>query len=173
MKLSDIDEWLSIKIAYIPDLDDKVHECAFFLDLASKEHDVDKFRWLISAFLNGAYSYFEICALQLHNAFTNPDTGEPVKDYEAIEILSKYVKIHRNEKNPSYIKTTGHHPVTVELWKIRKINTHYGSLTIVPKEEQNQDSYEFFLWQEAPKPALKFCREVMELIYFVKAELEI
>lgn len=144
-----------------------------FLDLASRENDVDRFRWLISAFLNGAYSYFEICALQLHNFFTNPETGEPVEDYEAIEVLSKYVKIHRNEKNPSYIKTTGHHPVTMELWKIRKKNTHYGSLTIVPKEENNQESYDFFLFKEAPKPALNFCREVMALINLVKNELEV
>ena len=52
-----------LDITAIESAANKVEECRFFLGLASIETDHARFRWLLSAFLNAAYSYFEMAAL--------------------------------------------------------------------------------------------------------------
>lgn len=132
-KVSGLEGWLDIRWEYIPSLDDKISECEFFLGLASNESDVNKFRWLISAFLNAAYSYFDIKALGVYQSLVDPESGEPVCDHQAFNILSNYIDIKQPDKKyPSYIKTSGKYEITKALYEIRKKNTHYGAMTIAP-----------------------------------------
>jgi hypothetical protein len=170
--LTHIDGWLNIKWEYIPDLNDKITECSFFLDLASNEHSVDKFRWLISAFLNAAYSYFESKSVEIYHTHVDAESGNCYVDKPAHDVLSKYVGIKQCKKDPSYIKTWGRHELTKELYRVRAKNTHHGSIAIVPNGDVIPENFECVIWREPPKPALKFCREVMALIRQVQEELE-
>ncbi|PND36802.1 hypothetical protein C1O66_04120 [Paucibacter aquatile] len=94
-----------IDLSAIADPGDKIRECEFFLALASDESDLSRFRWLISAYLNAVYSYFETTALYAAVAFTDPESGEPIEDTEAVETLRNYVRVFQNEKKPYYVKT--------------------------------------------------------------------
>lgn len=97
-KASRLENWFDIRWEYIPSLDDKISECEFFLSLASNENDVNKFRWLISAFLNAAYSYFDIKAVEVYQSLVDPESGGPVCDHQAFNILSNYISITPNKK---------------------------------------------------------------------------
>src|SRR3989339_608157 len=109
----DIDEWLSrIDLAAVPDPADKLRECEFFFDLLCREADRDRFRWLVSAFMNAAYSFFESSALTAYFRFNDNETGEPVPDSQALEVLRKYVVVIRDEKRPNFVKTAGLVPLT-------------------------------------------------------------
>ena len=67
----DIEDFLSrLDLGAIEDACNKIDECEFFLSLASQEANRMRFRWLISAFLNAAYSYFEMTALR---AYLSPE----------------------------------------------------------------------------------------------------
>ena len=52
----------------IPDTVSTLAKCEYFLNLASSEVNVLKFSWLISSFLEAAYSYFDVVAISvMHN----------------------------------------------------------------------------------------------------------
>ena len=104
-----------LDLGAIADPGDKIRECEFFLGLASTETDRAKFRWLISAYLNAVYSYFETSALYASVAFTDPTTGDPIEDAESVEKLRNYVRVLQNQKNPYFVKTGGVHPVIARL----------------------------------------------------------
>lgn len=87
-----------IDLDAIADPEDKIQECEFFLGLACIETERARFRWLVSAYLNAVYSYFETTALSASVAFTNPQTGDPIEDTEAVERLRTYVSVIQNPK---------------------------------------------------------------------------
>ena len=97
--LDDILERLDLEA--IADPGDKIRECEFLLGLASTEADRTRFRWLVSAYLNAVYSYFETTALYASVAFTDPETGDPIEDTDAVETLRAYVRVLQNEKSPT------------------------------------------------------------------------
>ena len=71
----DIDDVLSrIDLGAIEDSSNKVSECKYFLELASSEKNRVRFRWLVSAFLNAAYSFFEMSAMRAYLALTKKGT---------------------------------------------------------------------------------------------------
>lgn len=101
-----LNDWLSrCDIGAVPDLDDKVRECEFFFDALSAETNRNRFRWLVSAFLNAAYSFFESTALTAYFRFTDPESGEPYEDDEGLTVLRRHVKVFQNAKNPNFVKT--------------------------------------------------------------------
>src|SRR5688500_8647495 len=103
---SELDEWLNlVDLGAIADPYDKIGECEYFLEFASREQDPGRFRWLISAFFSAAYSFFEISALNAFHAITDPATGKQLEDSEATAILRRYVTVFQNAKNPSFVKT--------------------------------------------------------------------
>ncbi len=151
--------------------DDKLEECKYFFGLLSREKNRDKFRWLLSAFLGACYSYLEIRAKSLYNAFNDPETGEPFEDEESLSILRKYVRTFQNKNNTSYVKTSGLHVVTKVLYKIRKENTHNYSLSIMKNGESLPEDFCIGYLQSEDIPALQFCREVLELFNKIEEEL--
>lgn len=170
---SDFEDWLNLlDLSAVADLDDKIAEREYFMALASTEQDVQRFRWLISAFFNAAYSFFEIGALGAFHAFTDPQTGESVGDSEALDTLRRYVKVFRNINNPSFVKTGGLHEVTTQLYELRKSNTHHYPLSIMAVGSSLPEDFHFGNITGKGTPALKFCRAAMSLIRQVHQELQ-
>lgn len=155
----------------IEDSSNKVAECEYFLTLASTEQDKQRFRWLISAFFGAAYSFFEMSALDAHFAFTAPDTGDPIEDCEALDVLRKYVTVSQDKTRPSYVKTSGKHEVCKTLYELRRKNTHHIPLSIMSTGTQLPEDFHFGNMRDEGVPALAFCREAMTLIYKVQHEL--
>lgn len=170
---SDISELLDLTaLDAIAEPNDKVEECRFFLDLAENELDIKRFRWLISAFLGAAYSYFEICALRAYHCFWHPLSGEPLESSGALDVLRKYVRVVQDRKRPKYVKTSGLHNITKELFEIRKANTHRYPLSIMVSESSLPEGYMLGDIKGKGVPALHFSRQVMKLIEEVNTEIE-
>lgn len=164
-------DWLNlVDMDAIPDPLDKLNECQFFLNLIEKEVDPQCFRWMISAFFSAAYSFFEISALCAYERFSHPNTGEPIANEEALEILRRYVVV--DQKRPSFIKTAGLHPITKELYKLRRGNTHHSPLFIMKTSSDLPEGFHFGYMTGKGIPALAFCREAMALINDVAYKLQ-
>ncbi len=167
----DPNDWLSLlDLSAIAEPSDKMSECQYFLDLASQETDVQRFRWFVSAFFSAAYSFFEICALHAFHAFTDSE-GEFIEDSEALDILRRYVTIVRSVKNPSFVKTAGNHDITKRLYEFRRGNTHHFPLSIMAATQNLPEAFEIGNMRGKGTPALAFCRQVMELMRQVDREL--
>ena len=93
-----IDEIMSADMSALASPRDKIEECAFFLELASRESNRSRFRWLMSAYLNAVYSYFEIKALAAHTAYPDPEIGEYIEGQDMLSILRQYVRIDQNRQ---------------------------------------------------------------------------
>jgi hypothetical protein len=170
---SNVDDWLNLlDLSAIADPGDKLAECEYFLALAAKEQCREHFRWLISAFFNAAYSYFETSTLYACVAFSAPKTGEPIEDVEALLIIRKYVKVFRNEKNRNFVKTAGLHPVAVQLYELRKANTHHFPLSIMVAGPVLPEGFHFGNMTGKGTPALDFCRSTLALILAIQKELK-
>jgi hypothetical protein len=170
----ELDDWIDLlDLEALAEPSDKVNEAEYFLDLASKEVDVQRFRWLISAFFGAAYSFFETSALAAFHGFTNPETGGAIADDKALEVLRRYVKIVQNIKNPYFVKTGGLHPITAQLYELRKRNTHYYPMSIMAAGPSLPIDFQFGNLMGHGTPALAFCRESMSLIRTVQTELQV
>jgi len=169
----DLDNFFSrFDFGAIVDSSNKIAECEYFLGSASAEKDRTRFRWLISAFFGAAYSFFEMSALQAYFAFTAPDTGDPIEDGDALNILRTYVDVSQNKKYPSWVKTSGKHAVTKRLYEIRRANTHHFPLSIMATGSSLPEDFNFGDMKGEGTPALAFCRKAMSLIRQVQSELE-
>jgi hypothetical protein len=166
-----IDEVLSVDLSAVALPGDKIAECAFFLELATREPDRSRFRWLVSAFLSAVYSYFEIKALGAYEAYQHPESGEYIEDEDALEILRKYVHIVQNKNNPSFVKTSGLEGLVENLYELRKQNTHHYPLAIMEADGAPPHSFQFGVMPGNGTPALEFCRSVMALIHQIESEL--
>lgn len=156
----------------IADSGDKIRECEFFLGHASAEMDRTRFRWLVSAYLNAVYSYFETTALYASVAFTDPQTGDPVEDTEAIDKLRAYVRVFQNEKKPYYVKTGGLHPVIARLYEIRKAATHHFPLAIMAAGPNLPEDFHLGSMRGEGESLLALCREALAVIKQVQAEID-
>lgn len=179
--LSDVAEWIySVDVNAIADPLDKIAECQYFLDLASNELNVQRFRWQISAFLGASYSFFEISACSAYIAITDPQTGESVRNADAIETLEHYVTVNQNPKKGNRVDTgaihketqAAIHEVTKQLYELRTENTHHYPLSIMNKGTGLPEAFHFGHDVRNNSPALAFCRSVMSLIQQVQKELD-
>lgn len=167
----DFEDWLDRwDIQAVPDFDDKLRECEFFFELLSKETDRNKFRWLLSGFLNAAYSFFESSALTAHFRYTDSD-GEPYEDGEGISILRRHVKVEQNKKNRNFVKTAGLTPLTRQLYEVRKKCTHHFPLSIMVTGSSLPENFHLGSMKGEGVPAMPFCRDVLQLIQSVFAEI--
>jgi hypothetical protein len=155
----------------IADPGDKINECEYFLGLASRESDRSRFRWLISAYLNAIYSYFETTALYAAVAFTDPETDSPVEDSAAIETLRSYVGVSRPSKNPYFVKTSGLHPVIARLYQVRKAATHHFPLSIMATGSNLPEDFHLGNMRGEGEPLLALCRQALDVVKEVQAEL--
>jgi hypothetical protein len=169
----DLNEWLSLlDLQAIPDPHDKVRECEFFFELMLRETERDRFRWLASAFLNAAYSYFETSALRAFFRFTDHETGESVEDSQALEVLRKYVKVFQNAKNPNFVKTTGLVPLTELLYEFRKKSTHHFPLSIMIAGANLPEDFHFGSTRGKGTAIMPLCRDTLKLIRHVEQEID-
>lgn len=167
----DADDWLDrLDIGAIPDLDDKVRECEFFFESLSAEIDRNRFRWLVSAFLNATYSFFESSALTAYFRFTDAD-GNSHPDHDGLAILRRNVRVVQNQKNPEYVKTAGLTPLTTQLYDFRKKNTHHNPLSIMAAGPLLPENFQFGSLRGEGTPVLPFCRETMNLVRSIYTEI--
>ncbi|GEM_PF-1486884 len=171
-----IDEIMSADMLALASPRDKIEECAFFLELASRESNRSRFRWLMSAYLNAVYSYFEIKALAAHTAYPNPEINEYTEDQDMLSVLLKYIKISQQNRNPSFVKTSALDTSAFgeclkTFYELRKQNTHHYPLAITKSSPVLPEGYHFGYLKSKGIPALEFCREVMSLIEQIEKEL--
>ena len=150
---------------------DKLRECEFFYSLAAEEVERDKFRWLISAFLNASYSYLEIKAKYLCQRYYDPKSDELIPDEESLAILRKYVRVSQNKNNPDFIKTQGLHDLIKGIYKHRNENTHHYPISITQRGSSFPEDYCIGYRSENAIPALALCREVLNLLRALDANL--
>lgn len=160
----DIKDWLNRwDMQSEPDFDDKLRECEFYFALLAKEGDRNRFRWLLSGFLNATYSFFESSALTAHFRYTNAD-GEPYEDDKALAVLRRHVKVFQNKKNPSFVKTAGLSPLTTQLYEIRNSSTHHFSLAVMAAGPLLPDDFRLGHMKGEGIFAVPFCRDALELV---------
>lgn len=167
-------DWLNlVDLDAIADPNDKVAECQYFLSLAERERDIQRFRWLISAFFGAAYSYFEISALRIFDGVTDAESGEPIEHTDARTVLEKYVSVRcEKRKHGIYVKTTRNHPITKELYELRNRNTHNYPLSIMVTSDSLPEGFHFGNLSGQGKPALVFCRATMMVIAEIERGLQ-
>jgi len=168
---NDLEDWLNRwDMQSVPDFDDKVRECEFFFGLLTAEEDRNRFRWLLSGFLNAAYSFFESSALTAHFRYTNVD-GETYEDDEGLAVLRRHVKVEQQKKNPNFVKTSGLTPLTKKLYEVRKKCTHHFPLSIMATGPSLPEDFHLGSMQGEGIPAMPLCREVLQLIQSIHAEV--
>lgn len=168
----DLNDWLSRwDRESVPDPDDKVRECEFFFELLSAETNRNRFRWLVSAFLNSAYSFFESTALTAYFRYTDSESGEPYADHDGLAVLMKYVKVLQSTSNPNFVKTAGSTPMTKQLYEIRKKCTHHFPLSIMAAGTALPEDFYFGSMRGEGIPVMPICRDAVAIIRTVYAKI--
>ncbi|MBD9471169.1 hypothetical protein [Pseudoxanthomonas sp. PXM01] len=152
---------LTVDVSSAAAQDYKADECRFFLELARAQTDRSRFRWLVSAFLSAAYSFFDQAAYWACISQVDESTGEDTADEILLSAVREHIDVTQNKKYASYVKTTASRGVLQQLYEIRQQNTHRSSLSIMCAGESLPD--DFHLGWELGKglPLLEFCDEVM------------
>lgn len=168
----DLEDWLNRwDMQSVPDFDDKVRECEFFFEQLASEVDRSRFRWFLSGFMNAAYSFFESTALAAHFRFTDAN-GNPFEDDKGLSVLRRHVKVEQRKNNPEYVKTTGLSDLTKQLYKIRKKCTHHFPLSIMETGASLPEDFQLGNMRGDGTPIMPFCREVLQLIQSIHAEID-
>lgn len=157
--------------ASIPAVNDKLKECEFFFALLSVETDRNKFRWLTSAFMNAAYSFFESSALTAHFRTFDPETGEAHGDLYGLQILARHVKVTQRKNDPYFVKTAGLTPITAALYDFRKKNTHHYALPIMETGPSLPEDFHFGTRRGEGTPVMVLCRDALTVIRLISADL--
>lgn len=165
-----------IDLSAIPDTDDKLNECEYFLNLTSTEVDAQRFRWLISAFLNAVYSFIETKTAYACFSFTDPETGDPLEDEDALNILRRYFKIEPPKKRNSYfvktsVKKDAPEPIR-QIYEYRRSNTHYFALSIMKTGTNLPEDFHFGNHKGKGTPVLALCRDAMSHLRQLHQELQ-
>lgn len=150
--------------------DDTLRECNFFYMLLTQECDRDKFRWLLGAFLNACYGYLEYKATYLHYAYSDPESGDPIEDWESLETLKKYVKVFKQKHKSGFIKTSGLSELMEKLYKYRNASTHDGGIGIIKSGDNLPYDFKIGHHKSKAVSALDFCSEVLS--FFTNLENE-
>jgi len=149
---------------------DKLDEAVYFLAAAREQTDRRQFRWLVSAFFNAAYSYFDTAAMHACNAYTNTD-GETMPDDDALAILGKYIEVEQQKGNPFRVHTMPVNSVAKQLYSHRKNNTHYFPMSIM-ETGPLPDGFHFGSIRGKGVPIIGLCDDIMDLIVQVQKELD-
>lgn len=160
-----------LDLSAIADPGDKMRECEFFLDLASVETDRTRFRWLISAFLNAVYSFFETSAVHAKFAITNEE-GDQLPDDDAVEKLRKHVKVRSDKNNPERIKTSAQPDGGMKrLYEIRGRATHGFPLSIMATGANLPEDFHFGNMRGEGEPVLPLCRAALDIVRNLQQDL--
>lgn len=158
-----------LDLSAIESAQDKLEECRFFMGLASVERDRQRFRWLLSAFLSSAYSFFEMVAVEAHFSFCD-DEGHPYANEHALDVLANYVKITKTGSK-GRVQVSGLTPLAEKLWAIRRGNTHHFPLSIMATGQDLPNDFSIGKLRDEGIPALAFARDILAMIEQVQREL--
>ena len=132
-----------LDIVGIPDTWDTLEKCEYFLKLASREVKTPQFSWLISAFLEAAYSFFNVFAIRAMHWLVDCD-GQTWQDDEAFEELSCIVRI--DSKGPFGVTTSlaPYSPLIVRhLYKFHERYTQHFPLAILTGGPKMPEDFRF------------------------------
>lgn len=160
-----------LDISAVVDLNDKINECNYFYNVLSNECNRDKFRWLLGAFLNSCYGYLEDKAAYFHYANCDPDSGEPIEDWQSLETLQKYVKVFKTRGKSGFVKTSGLSELTKMLYQFRNSSTHDGGVGIMETGANLPHDFQIGVNKSKGVPALNFCKDI--LLFFTALEKEL
>lgn len=160
---------LDLSAVVLPD--DKLDECDYFFGLLKKENNRDKFRWLLGAYLNACYGYLEYKAAYFHYAHCDPETGEPIKDWESLDTLRKYVRVFQQRKS-GFVKTSGLSQLMEKLYKFRATSTHDGGIGIMETGSNLPEDFQIGVYTREGVPAIEFCLEVRAFFAELEHELD-
>ncbi|MEI2622881.1 MAG: hypothetical protein V9G23_02455 [Giesbergeria sp.] len=104
-------------------------------------------------------------------SFTDPQTGDPIEDGEAVERLRAYVRVFQNEKKPYYVKTAGLQPIIARLYEVRKAATHHFPLAIMAAGPNLPEDFHLGNMRDEGEPLLALCREALAVVKQVQAEI--
>jgi len=152
--------------------DDKLRECNFFYVLLNHECDRDKFRWLLGAFLNACYGYLEYKATYLHYAYCDPESGNPIEDWEALGTLKKYINVFKMKNKSGFIKTSGLSELMDKLYNYRNTSTHDGGIGIIKAGDNLPYDFQIGHHKSKAISALDFCSEVLSFLCDLEKELK-
>lgn len=112
----EFDDWLNLlDMDAIADPNDKIVECEYFLEFASAEPNVQRFRWLISAFFGAAYSFFEISGTECLSRLHRPKNRCLYRRHRGFEYITRLRHdlserqesiLRQDERTPRRNKTT-------------------------------------------------------------------
>lgn len=169
----DLDDFLSrLDLSAIAEPGDKVRECEYFLGLAGIETNRERFRWLITAYLNAVYSFFETSALYANASFTDPETGDPIPDDEALRRIRSYVRVFTDAKKPFYVKTGKLGGTMKRLYEIRSAATHHFPLSIMEAGPNLPEDFHLGNMRGEGAPVLALCREALEVVKAAQRDLD-
>ena len=156
----DFEELLPYSWDCIPVPDDKLDECQFFMSQMESTTEASKMRWLLSAYLNACYSFFEI---KVNYSYFNPNFP---KDEFSLAELSNFIdhKANPTKNIPKKTQTFGKDERVKLLYELRHENTHNSPMLVLTKN--NEDFY--IKYNDENIYVLEFCNEIhliMEKIY--------
>ena len=96
----------------------------------------------------------------------------PVADESALDVLMEYVKVTPDKTVAGRYKTKAKHSLLKELRKLRNGNTHERPISIMAKSSRLPEDFDLGYVRGKGKPALVFCREVMNLIDAATGKLQ-
>lgn len=159
-----------LDLAAVESAQDKVDECRYFLAQARVEKERSRFRWLLSALLSAAYSFFEMAALEARHRFCGED-GEVYPDEQALTVLSNHVKFEKAGKK-GWVKASALSPAAKKLFDARRRNTHHYPLSIMECGPNLPADFRLGRLRDEGVPALDFAVDVVNLVEQVQRELD-
>jgi hypothetical protein len=169
---TDSDEWLNIRVDDIPDPLDKCLECRYFLQLLERESDQKNFRWLISAFISAAYSFFETANFSANKRYPDEALSQHAGCEESFNVIKKYVISKNNGKGDRGFTTSATAPLLKQLYALRNSNTHRSAFLIKTNGGDLPNDFMFGFLTDSDVPALAFCKEVVALIDCISEQLQ-
>lgn len=158
---------LSGIVAHGPlEITDKLNECKYFINLMKQNTNWDEFRWLTSAFLNGARSALDWLAYAVYNSRIDEE-GEFYPNESARDKLNKYIYIKQEIKTKK-VYATPKNRLLKDLCEHRKITAHQDSLHIKPEEVSKPTD---FIFVKDGKNVIDFSEKVLSLLYSIQDEV--
>lgn len=165
------DKWLDIKLDDIPDPLDKLLECKYFFRLLEVEVERDNFRWLMSAFLSAAYSFFETANFYAQKRYSDEVSSVDVGCEEMLGILKNYVFLREKGKGDKRFSTSGMMPLIKQLYDLRHLNTHRSAFSIKTNGVNLPGDFVIGFVASDDVSAIEFCKKIITIMENVSDRL--
>ncbi len=169
---TDSDEWLNIRVDDIPDPLDKCLECRYFFQLLEGESNQNNFRWLMSAFVSAAYSFFETVNFSAYKRYPDEISSVNTGCEEVLNVINKYVISKNNGKGDRRFTTSAISPLLKQLYALRNSNIHRSAFLIKTNGSDLPNDFMFGFIMDSDVPALAFCKKVVALIDDISRNLQ-